>query len=68
MPGNRSQGQLPVAGYDRGRPTPRIAEDPLIRLTNPTQHYAWGSLTAIPDLLGLPVTSEPVAESMGFNV
>lgn len=35
----------------------------MIRLTNPTQHYAWGSMTAIPDLLGLPATPEPVAES-----
>jgi mannose-6-phosphate isomerase len=35
----------------------------VIRLTNPTQPYAWGSTTAIPDLLGLPATSEPVAES-----
>jgi mannose-6-phosphate isomerase len=35
----------------------------LIRLTNPAQHYAWGSTTAIPDLLGLPATSEPLAES-----
>lgn len=35
----------------------------MIRLTNPTQPYAWGSATAIPDLLGLPATSEPVAES-----
>jgi mannose-6-phosphate isomerase len=35
----------------------------VIRLTNPIQHYAWGSLTAIPDLLGLAATSEPVAES-----
>jgi len=35
----------------------------VIRLTNPAQHYAWGSTTAIPDLLGLPATSEPVAES-----
>jgi mannose-6-phosphate isomerase len=35
----------------------------VIKLTNPTQHYAWGSTTAIPDLLGLPATSEPVAES-----
>jgi mannose-6-phosphate isomerase len=40
----------------------------VIRLTNPTQNYAWGSTTAIPDLLGLPVTSEPVAESwMGVH-
>lgn len=35
----------------------------MIRLTNPVQRYAWGSMTAIPDLLGLPATSEPVAES-----
>ena len=35
----------------------------MIRLTNPTQPYAWGSMTAIPDLLGLPATSVPVAES-----
>jgi len=35
----------------------------VIRLTNPAQPYAWGSITAIPDLLGLSVTSEPVAES-----
>jgi mannose-6-phosphate isomerase len=41
----------------------RIVEDPVIRLTNPEQHYAWGSKTAIPDLLGLPATAEPVAES-----
>lgn len=34
----------------------------MIRLTNPAQHYAWGSITAIPDLLGLPATSEPLAE------
>jgi len=41
----------------------RKVEDPVIRLTNPSQHYAWGSMTAIPDLLGFPATSEPVAES-----
>lgn len=35
----------------------------MIRLTNPTQPYAWGSTTAIPDLLGLPSSAEPVAES-----
>jgi mannose-6-phosphate isomerase len=35
----------------------------VIRLTNPTQPYAWGSMTAIPDLLRFPATSEPVAES-----
>jgi mannose-6-phosphate isomerase len=34
----------------------------VIRLTNPAQSYAWGSLTAIPDLLGLPVAPVPVAE------
>ena len=34
----------------------------MIRLDNPTQHYGWGSTTSIPDLLGLPATSEPVAE------
>jgi mannose-6-phosphate isomerase len=35
----------------------------VIRLTNPLQQYAWGSMTAIPDLLGFPATSEAVAES-----
>ena len=35
----------------------------MIRLANPAQHYAWGSPTAIPELLGLPATSRPVAES-----
>jgi mannose-6-phosphate isomerase len=35
----------------------------VLRLTNPTQPYVWGSMTAIPDLLGFPATSEPVAES-----
>jgi mannose-6-phosphate isomerase len=35
----------------------------VLRLTNPTQPYVWGSTTAIPDLLGFPATSEPVAES-----
>ncbi|NMR20885.1 mannose-6-phosphate isomerase, class I [Cellulomonas fimi] len=35
----------------------------MIRLAIPTQHYAWGSTTAIPDLLGLPVTTDPVAEA-----
>jgi mannose-6-phosphate isomerase len=47
----------------------RVSEDPVIRLTNPTQHYAWGSTTSIPNLLGLPGTSEPVAESwMGAHL
>jgi mannose-6-phosphate isomerase len=41
----------------------RTAEDPVIRLTNPAQHYSWGSKTEIPALLGFPATSEPVAES-----
>jgi mannose-6-phosphate isomerase len=35
----------------------------VIRITNPAQNYAWGSVTAIPELLGQPVTGEPVAES-----
>lgn len=35
----------------------------MLRLTNPTRQYAWGSMSAIQDLLELPVTSEPVAES-----
>ncbi|MBW1782222.1 MAG: mannose-6-phosphate isomerase, class I [Deltaproteobacteria bacterium] len=35
----------------------------IARLKNPIQDYAWGSRTAIPSLLGLPVPSErPVAE------
>ena len=33
------------------------------RLTNQTQPYVWGASAAIPDRLGLPATSEPVAES-----
>ena len=35
----------------------------MIRLTNPARRYAWGSTRAIPDLLRMPVTSSPVAES-----
>jgi hypothetical protein len=27
--------------------------DAVHRISNPTQHYAWGSATAIPDLLGV---------------
>lgn len=34
----------------------------MLRLAAMTQHYAWGSHTAIPQLLGTPVTGEPVAE------
>jgi mannose-6-phosphate isomerase len=33
------------------------------RLTTTTQSYAWGSPTAIPTLLGTPVTGDPVAEA-----
>jgi len=37
--------------------------DRIALLKNPIQEYAWGSRTAIPSLLGLPVPSErPVAE------
>ncbi len=37
---------------------------PRVQLLEPTfQAYAWGSTTAIPDLLGLQVTDEPVAEA-----
>ena len=32
------------------------------RLDNPVRPYAWGSATAIPELLGLPPTGEPQAE------
>jgi mannose-6-phosphate isomerase len=31
-------------------------------LRNPIQNYAWGSLTAIPALIGIPATDSPVAE------
>lgn len=31
-------------------------------LDNPIRPYVWGSPTAIPNLLGMPVTGEPVAE------
>jgi mannose-6-phosphate isomerase len=31
-------------------------------LTNPVRSYAWGSLTAIPELLGVPASGEPQAE------
>src|SRR5664280_1833980 len=32
------------------------------RIEGRVQHYAWGSPTAIPGLLGLPATGEPYAE------
>jgi mannose-6-phosphate isomerase len=35
----------------------------VLRLTHAVQRYAWGSPTAIPELLGLPTTDEPVAEA-----
>lgn len=35
----------------------------MYRLTHAVQSYAWGSPTAIPALLGLPVTGQPVAEA-----
>ncbi|MEM9555803.1 MAG: mannose-6-phosphate isomerase, class I [Acidobacteriota bacterium] len=34
----------------------------IFRLRNPIQDYAWGSPTAIPELLGQPATGEPQAE------
>ena len=34
----------------------------MLRLANQTQRYAWGSRTAIPELLGAPVSGEPAAE------
>ena len=33
-----------------------------MRLACPVQHYAWGSTTAIPDLLGVPADGRPWAE------
>lgn len=37
--------------------------DRIARLKNPIQEYAWGSRTAIPELLGLPIPSDrPCAE------
>lgn len=35
----------------------------MYRLSNAVQHYAWGSPTAIPTLLGIEPTGEPVAEA-----
>lgn len=37
-------------------------EDTVYRLANPTQPYAWGSPTAIPELLGAETGGSPVAE------
>ncbi|MEP7765822.1 mannose-6-phosphate isomerase, class I [Sanguibacter sp. 25GB23B1] len=34
----------------------------IFRLTNSVQHYAWGSATAIPELLGVAADGRPVAE------
>ncbi|WP_225753658.1 mannose-6-phosphate isomerase, class I [Actinotalea sp. Marseille-Q4924] len=34
----------------------------MLRLTNPVRDYAWGSPTAIPDLLGVAAEGTPVAE------
>lgn len=34
----------------------------VFRMRNPLQNYAWGSTTAIPELLGIPPTDEPQAE------
>src|SRR5829696_10141881 len=31
-------------------------------LENPVRPYAWGSVTAIPELLGMPPTGQPQAE------
>ena len=42
--------------------THRNAEDPMDRLDNTMRPYAWGSPTAIPDLLGTAPTGEPQAE------
>ena len=41
---------------DRGRSSGAARIDPVARA------YAWGSPTAIPDLLGIPATGEPLAE------
>ena len=34
----------------------------ILRLHNPIKSYAWGSQTAIPELLGVPASTEPQAE------
>ncbi|MEV7972707.1 mannose-6-phosphate isomerase, class I [Cellulomonas sp. NPDC089187] len=35
----------------------------MYRLTHAIQHYSWGSPTAIPSLLGIETTGEPIAEA-----
>jgi mannose-6-phosphate isomerase len=39
-----------------------IERNVMYRLLNTTQRYAWGSLTAIPEFLGVPSDGAPVAE------
>src|SRR5690606_23139102 len=39
-----------------------VQEESVHRLTGVPRHYAWGSPTAIPELLGLAPSEEPVAE------
>ena len=52
--------RTPQAG---ARPAPDIpAATAAVLLDNPVRPYAWGSATAIPDLLGVPPTGEPQAE------
>ncbi|OAA18420.1 mannose-6-phosphate isomerase, type 1 [Frankia sp. EI5c] len=47
------------AGAGAGRPQNPVR---VLELHGQAQHYAWGSATAIPDLLGVPPDGEPVAE------
>nr|WP_018501524.1 mannose-6-phosphate isomerase, class I [Parafrankia discariae] len=49
------------AGAPRGAPPPR-APVRILELHGRAQRYAWGSPTAIPDLLDVPSDGEPVAE------
>ena len=37
-------------------------EDQMYRLDNTVQHYAWGSRTYLPELLGVDVDGRPFAE------
>ena len=48
------------SGVAGDRPTGPAAH--IYRLDNPVQNYAWGSMSVIPDLLGVEPTGEPVAE------